>query len=100
VDALARAVVAVLSGTREGGAFEGERALVFEHDSRGRFTRHDHYSVDELDSARARYAELSCEARTPPPIETAATRWIERFVAACETRDLEGLPPALHRDAS
>ena len=56
----------LLSGTREGGVFEDPRIVVYEHDPRGQDVRHDVYSVDQLDLARARFAELRDPLHNPP----------------------------------
>jgi tetratricopeptide (TPR) repeat protein len=50
--------VFLLSGTREGGRFEESRVVVVEHDRQGRQARQDHYTLDQLDAARARFEEL------------------------------------------
>jgi hypothetical protein len=50
--------VATFSGTHEGGEFEDVRVVVHEYDGNGTICRHDIYNVDQLDAARARFAEL------------------------------------------
>jgi hypothetical protein len=57
--------VFLLSGTRDGGAFEEPRVVVAEHDSRGRQTRQDHYTLDQLERARARFEELGAGSAAP-----------------------------------
>ena len=53
--------VFLLHGTREGGPFEESRVVVLEHDARGRQARQDHYTLDQLDAAHARFAELRAD---------------------------------------
>jgi hypothetical protein len=74
-------------GSEPEGAFESLSVVVLEigPDS---IRRSDAYALDQLDAARARYDELSRED-TRLRIETAATRFYDRFEAACEARDLE-----------
>jgi hypothetical protein len=52
-------------GTREGGAFEDRKVVVSATDELGRMDRVDQYNVDQLDEARARFAEL-CRNRFKP----------------------------------
>jgi tetratricopeptide (TPR) repeat protein len=56
----------------------------------GRHTRIDVYSLDQLDQARARFAELTA---APPAlsIENAATRSMQRMAAAWAAHDWDGL---------
>src|SRR4030095_4376877 len=51
--------VFLLHGTREGGVFEEPRVSLLEYDASGGRTRQDHYTLEHLDAARARFAELS-----------------------------------------
>src|SRR5262249_26371858 len=63
-------------GTRDGGAFEEPRVHVFELDDQGRARRQDFYTLDQLDEARARFAELRPDPLRIPP--NAASRVGER----------------------
>ena len=57
--------VSTWHGTRDGGDFEVSMVFVYGHDGR-RFHSWELYDLDQLDAARARFAELS---RTPTPSE-------------------------------
>ena len=72
------------SGTREGGAFETNAVLVQSLAEDGRAQRFDMYSLDQLDAARTRYAELVAAA---PRIENLATRAAERGADAWRAHD-------------
>jgi hypothetical protein len=50
--------VLTLVGTHEGGEFEDVRVVVHEYDGSGQIRRHDIYTLDQLDEARARFEEL------------------------------------------
>ena len=78
------------SGTREGGAFETLAVTVQSFGPDGRIQRLDMYSLDQLDAARARYAELAAAPATRW-IENAATRNLDRVQASWEARDWERL---------
>jgi ketosteroid isomerase-like protein len=87
--------VFTLLGTREGGAFEDERVVVHQYDGNGRICRHEIYSLDQLDEARARFASraanacrASLAALVPPNAATAA---YDREQAAFEARDWAAL---------
>ncbi len=54
----ARLTVATWLGTREGGDFELPRVVVAELDRAGRISRYDFYDPEQIDDARARFAEL------------------------------------------
>jgi class 3 adenylate cyclase len=75
-------------GTREGGPFEIQFAVVIVHDSAGRIGEYHTYDLDHLEDARARYAELAAAPRTPW-VANLATRAMQRAVAAWEARDWE-----------
>src|SRR5262249_27595169 len=82
--------VNVLHGTRHGGAFEEPRVHVTELDDEGRRARRqDFYALDQLDAARARFAELRPDPLRIPP--NAATRAADRFQRARETGDWAAL---------
>ena len=49
---------ALIFGTRDGGPFEIPFLRVIEFDALGRIIRIDLYDVDEVDVARARFAEV------------------------------------------
>jgi len=55
-------------GTREGGAFEAPRAIVFDFDERGRIRSMDFYNPEQIDEARAQFAVIS--ANTAAPLHT------------------------------
>jgi class 3 adenylate cyclase/ketosteroid isomerase-like protein len=76
-------------GTREGGPFEIQFAVVIVHDPDGRIREYHTYDLDQLEDARARYTELAAAPRTPW-VANAATRAMQRSVAAWEARDWEG----------
>jgi hypothetical protein len=59
-------VVDTWVGTREGGAFEAPRAVVFEFDVRGRIRSMDLHDPEQLDEARTRFAELSADPAPEP----------------------------------
>ena len=61
-----------MSGTRDGGAFEINRVVVRALDASGRVVRADHYDLDQLDEARARFEALRPDPLRIPP--NAATR--------------------------
>ncbi len=64
--------IGLVFGTHEGGAFEQLRVAVFEVDAEGQEHRRDVYALDQLDDARARFAELQPDPLRIPP--NAATR--------------------------
>jgi hypothetical protein len=66
VSARATLGIHVVLGTREGGAFEQQRVTVSEVDAQGRERRRDIYTLDQLDEARARFAELCHAGRVSP----------------------------------
>ncbi|MBI1818289.1 MAG: nuclear transport factor 2 family protein [Deltaproteobacteria bacterium] len=88
-------------GTRDGGAFENVFLAVYECDAQGRWQTVDNYDVEQINQARARFAELNPsvsphgkgrikEGSWPARFANAATRVVERGVAALEARDWEG----------
>src|SRR5207247_1835985 len=76
--------VVTLVGTREGGTFEDLRVILHAFDGNGKILRHDIYTVEQLDEARARFEAIGAsEARDPlciPP--NAATRASDRWQEA------------------
>jgi class 3 adenylate cyclase/tetratricopeptide (TPR) repeat protein len=93
-------------GTREGGAFEAPRAVVLEFDKDGRIRSLDFYNPEQIDEARARFAEFGNPAESPvaqgrtgegavrdplriPP--NAATRAADRFWEIRTGEDWEAL---------
>ncbi len=86
-----RAVLLVQTwiGTRDGGLFEDQRIIVIVNDEHGLTTCVDQYDVDQLDAARARFAEVTAK-RTAPRIENDATRVVDRVRATWESRDWDG----------
>jgi tetratricopeptide (TPR) repeat protein len=79
--------VAAWVGTRDGGPFETPWIIVSEHDARGRVVRFDQYDLDQLDRARARFAEVAAPRPTVARIENAATRSAQRTAEAWQARD-------------
>jgi len=81
--------VARMLGTRDGGAFEMPRATVRELDGSGRLRRIDHYDLERLDLALARFDELR-----PDPLHipsNAATRAADRIRALLAEGDWPAL---------
>jgi class 3 adenylate cyclase/ketosteroid isomerase-like protein len=68
--------LATMHGTRDGGPFElPSRVVVREVDAAGRLRRLDHYDLDQLDAAFARYRELCTgEDSSGFPLANAAAR--------------------------
>lgn len=90
-------VSALISGTRDGGAFELAFLRVNEIDAAGKMCRIDLYDIDDVDRARARFAELATPARTEQPFANAASRAGEENAAVWMAADWErfaGLFPA------
>jgi class 3 adenylate cyclase/ketosteroid isomerase-like protein len=79
-------------GHREGGPFEIVAANVNTWDAEGRVRHIDVYGLDQLDAARARYAELAAAA---PRIENAATRALESRLEAWNQRDWQRFASSL-----
>jgi ketosteroid isomerase-like protein len=82
-------VVSSWLGTREGGAFELPRVVVIEYDRLRRMSRLDGYDPEQLDAARARFAELRPDPTRIPP--NAATRASDRFAEVLVARDWNAL---------
>jgi hypothetical protein len=63
-------------GTREGGAFEMRRLVVWELDDLGKVRRQLPYDLDQLDAALARYEEIGAAAPRDPlaALQTGAPR--------------------------
>ncbi len=83
-------VEVVEMGTRDGGAFETRYFWVLEVAESGRIPRFDLYDLDQIDEARARFAELAAPAPSAEPFANAATRALERGTAALGARDWQG----------
>ena len=92
----------VWTGTRDGGAFESAHIGVTEVDAHGRALRFDAYDPHRIDEAFARFEEIAAAAapssiaRGPQgdrneAFENAATRTVDRDIAAFETRDWDGM---------
>ena len=81
--------VRTMRGTRDGGPFEMARIVLRELDESGKVRRIDHYELDQLDAARARFDALRPDPLRIPP--NAATRTDERMGAALAARDLEAV---------
>ena len=77
------------SGTRDGGAFETLAVLVQSFAPDGRAQRYDMYSLDQLDEARARFAEPRPDPLRIPP--NAAWRAHLRSIEAHRARDWAAL---------
>jgi hypothetical protein len=85
-------VVDAWVGTREGGAFEAPRAVVFEFDVPGRIRSLDLYNPEQLDEARTRFEAVGATS-APDPLRippNAAWRARERFHGLARARDWEG----------
>src|SRR5262249_9342930 len=76
-------------GSREGGAFEIPFVGVVVLGPDGRIQRIDTYDLDQLDAARARFAELRPDPTRIPP--NSATRVRDRTLQAFEARDWQTL---------
>src|SRR5262249_37410924 len=79
-----------------GGAFEGEMLTLWAFGADGRWTRVEVFDGDHETEALARFDELGQSSAEPPPtasraarIENAATRLLDRFVAAWAAHDWE-----------
>jgi tetratricopeptide (TPR) repeat protein len=94
--------VATSFGTIDEGPFELPFVSVFTHDGRA-FHSSELFDLDRLDEALARYEELAFgtpgETAQRPGATTvfanAATRTLDRFVAAWDARDWEGVAATL-----
>ncbi|MBI1817962.1 MAG: nuclear transport factor 2 family protein [Deltaproteobacteria bacterium] len=101
-----RAVLLIITwaGTREGGAFEIAKVGVFEIDDLGRIRCIDQYDLDQVDAARARFAELvlgPVEALRPDPLRilpNAASLARDRALEAFAARDWLALRALTSRD--
>src|SRR5262249_33691404 len=67
------------------------RVHVNEFDDQGRVRRHDFYTLDQLDEARARFAELRPDPLRIPP--NAATPAADRLGDAVDGRDWDAVGP-------
>ena len=80
-------VEAVEMGTRDGGAFETRYFWVTEVDAAGRMPRFDLYDIDQIDQARARFAELTAPAPSAEPFANAASATAAPVIAAIVAHD-------------
>ncbi len=85
----ARLTVATWLGTREGGDFELPRVVVAELDRAGRISRYDFYDPEQMDEARARFAELLPDPLWIPP--NAATGARDRSFEALAAQDWDAM---------
>jgi hypothetical protein len=76
----------VWHGSRDGGAFEIPLISVSELDERGAVCRYDIYDLDQVEQAKARFAELAPDPLRIPP--NAASRLGDRLQAARRARDM------------
>jgi hypothetical protein len=107
LSATAGVSVLALYGTVGGGDFEIPIVNVFTHDG-SRLHTIETFDLDQLDAALVRYEELNDTgfprprregvARTPPCIENAATRFIDRFEDAWAAHDWDGIGAAFAPD--
>lgn len=74
-------------GTREGGRYEIPMVGVSERDDLGRTTRVDVYDPEQLDQARARFAELTAPAPVAEPFANAASATVAPVIAAIVAHD-------------
>ncbi len=92
-----RAALAVTSwlGRESEGEFEIPYVLVFEAGPDGRICREDAYDLDQLDAARARFAELAAPAPRDPLAAllkpNAATAAMDRMLEHFEARDWDAI---------
>jgi class 3 adenylate cyclase len=96
-------VVAMWVGTREGGAFEAPRAVVYELDASRRIGRWDVYDLDQLDAAWARFESIQADGQRDPLAAlarpNAASAATDRAQAAFEARDWAALRATYRADA-
>jgi class 3 adenylate cyclase/tetratricopeptide (TPR) repeat protein len=85
--------VSTFHGIASGGDFENSTVFVGGHDGRA-FHVWELFDLEQLDAARARYAELAAEVPACR-IESAATRAADRLREACEARDGDRLAALL-----
>jgi ketosteroid isomerase-like protein len=89
-------------GTRDGGSFELPFLRVSELDERGKVHRIGFYDFDQIEQARARFAEIATAAGREAPFANTASRSLERNARCWAARDWEGalaiLSPALRFD--
>jgi class 3 adenylate cyclase/ketosteroid isomerase-like protein len=87
--------ITTLSGSREGGAFEGSRVVAAELDADGLGRRFDFYGLEQLGEARAHFDSLAGSAPRDPLAAlvrpNAATATLDRLQAAFEARDWAAL---------
>ncbi len=77
-------------GSRDGARYEIPFVVVTKVDELGRQQRSDLYDPEQIDQARARFAELAAPAETADRFANAATRALDRGTAALGARDWEG----------
>ncbi len=80
----------MLSGTRDGGAFENPMFVVARVDEQGRIESYDSYDLDDFDRARARFAELGVPpVPAPGRFENVAARALREVIEVWGRRDAE-----------
>jgi ketosteroid isomerase-like protein/tetratricopeptide (TPR) repeat protein len=87
-------LVSAWVGTREGGAFEAPRIVVFEVDGLRRTRRMDFYDPEQLDRARAHFESLSAPSRDSLAAlsnPTPATAAMDRMHTAFAARDWDAV---------
>jgi ketosteroid isomerase-like protein len=85
-------VVSLWLGTREGGAFEMPRLVVIAYDGLRGMSRIDGYDPEQLDEARARFAELRPDpTRIRPNAATHASDRCAEALVACDWDALRAL---------
>ncbi len=82
-------------GSREGSNYEIPFLSVTELGAGGKLERNDLYDPEQLDQARARFAEVSLPAQAADRFANAATRASERIIAYWRARDWQGLAQML-----
>ena len=76
-------------GGEGAGAFEIPVVIVFRANRGGRIDRIHHYALEQIDAARAQFAELAAVPAPSRLVENLATRSIDQFNRAWEMRDLD-----------
>ncbi len=77
-------------GSRDGAPYEIPFVVVTEVDEQGTQQRNDLYDPEQIDQARARFAELVAPAPSVERFANVATRALDRSNAAVGARDWEG----------
>lgn len=84
-------------GTRDGGAFETPFLTVVETDPSGRRRSVDSYDLDQLDQARARFAEITAAA-AETHFANAATATVDPVIACLVAHDWQGFEQLFSED--